>query len=368
VLYELITGYQPHVAKNLVELLELKRGAVIVPPSQRRPEGGIPRALDLLLAEMLSADPAKRPQSAAALCERLEAVLAAKPVVTPVVPTPSKVRRALAHSLVAGMSVLVLGVGGAALAKTPAGEKAQASIKSAYQHVVKLRADALAHRAPPAPAPRAVVAVGSAPEAIAEAAEPVAAPAAPPVPLEANAAALDLDKDDEGEVDEQDAPAAAPPSNVASADQVDLTNEPEVEVKGVAQNDSVSQSEPAALADSGVISQTDALWEKGAKLRALALLKRASKKTPNDASVQKALVARAEQMAEWGEAVKAARRWASLDPSSEARLSLARLERATGHKERALALIDGVIKEEPSSPDAKTLLAEIRGQKLALSQ
>jgi thioredoxin-like negative regulator of GroEL len=73
-------------------------------------------------------------------------------------------------------------------------------------------------------------------------------------------------------------------------------------------------------------------------------------------------------MAEWGEAVKAARRWALLDPSSDARLSLARLERATGHKERALALIQGVIKDDPTSPDAKTLLGEMRGQKLALSQ
>jgi hypothetical protein len=71
---------------------------------------------------------------------------------------------------------------------------------------------------------------------------------------------------------------------------------------------------------------------------------------------------------EWGEAVKAARRWALLDPTAEARLALARLERATGHKARALALVQGVIKEDPSSPDAKTLLGELRGQKLALAQ
>jgi eukaryotic-like serine/threonine-protein kinase len=366
VLYELITGYQPHVAKNLVELLELKRRAPVVPASQRRPEGGIPRALDELLGEMLSADPSRRPESAAELCERLQAVLVTKPVASAGAAV-SKARRGLARSLVAGMSVLVLGVGGAALAKTPAGEKARASLESAYEHVVKLRADALAHRAPPAPAPREVVAVGSAPaEAAADTAEPVAQPAAPPVPAEPSVTSQ-VESDDEGEVEEQEAPAA-PPAPVATVEPLDLTNEPEVEVKGVAQNDPVSQGEPAALADASVIAQSEALWDKGAKLRALALLKRASRKTPNDASVQKALVARAEQMAEWGEAVKAARRWVSLDPSSEARLSLARLERATGHKERALALIDGVIKDEPSSPDAKTLLAEMRGQKLALSQ
>jgi thioredoxin-like negative regulator of GroEL len=117
-----------------------------------------------------------------------------------------------------------------------------------------------------------------------------------------------------------------------------------------------------------VIAKADALWDKGRKLRALALLKRAAKSTPNDASIQKALVGRAEQAGEWGEAVKAARRWALLDGGSEARLSLARLERATGHKERALALVEGVIKDDPSSPDAQTLRGEMRGQKLALSQ
>jgi predicted Zn-dependent protease len=195
-----------------------------------------------------------------------------------------------------------------------------------------------------------------------DAADPVAVPAAPPEPAAPSVAvAAPPSSDDEGEVDAKDAPAAEPPA-VASASAIDLTDEQEVEVKGA------PVETDAPIADASVLGQADALWEKGAKLRALALLKRASKKTPNDASVQKALVARAEQMAEWGEAVKAARRWALLDPSSEARLSLARLERATGHKERALALIDGVIRDEPASPDAKTLLAEMRGQKLALSQ
>jgi tetratricopeptide (TPR) repeat protein len=123
-----------------------------------------------------------------------------------------------------------------------------------------------------------------------------------------------------------------------------------------------------AISDNPLLAKADDLWERGAKIRALGVLRRAAKKAPNDAAVHKSLAARAEETGAWGEAVKAARRWALLDPSSEARLSLARLERATGHKERALALIEGVIKDDPSSPDAKTLLGEMRGQKLALSQ
>lgn len=260
--------------------------------------------------------------------------------------------------MVAGMSVLVLGIGGAAVAKTPVGEKASASVKAAYAHVVKLRADALQHRAPPAPAARQVVAVGTEPS------EPVAAPAAPPVPAEpavvANLAVNDAS--DEGEVDAKDAPASEDATDTAVATaEVDLSEEQEVEVKG-------APAEAAPANENAVLAKIDALWEKGAKIKALALLKRAAKKTPNDAAVYKALAGRAEQMASWGDAVKAARRWALLDPSSEARLSLARLERATGHKERAVALIEGVLKDDPASPDAKTLLGEMRGQKLALSQ
>ncbi|HYP87323.1 MAG TPA: serine/threonine-protein kinase, partial [Polyangiaceae bacterium] len=305
VLYELVTGYQPYVGHSLVQLLDLKRRFAVVPPSQRRPEGGMPKAFDQLVGRMLNADPSQRPQTADELCIDLERLLVEKSVTS--APLASKPRRGLAHGLVAGMSVLVLGIGGAALAKTPAGEKAGTSLKAAYAHVVKLRADALAHRAPPAPAPRDVT-VGSAPAAVAEA-EPVAAPAAPPVPAPIEVASADGGSDDDGEVEAKDAPSGE--ATVATTTQIDL-DEPEVEVKGVAAN-----SEMVAGADSGVIAQADAQWEKGAKLRALALLKRAAKRTPNDAGVQKSLVARAEQMAEWGEAVKAARRWASLDPSSE---------------------------------------------------
>jgi hypothetical protein len=298
---------------------------------------------------MLSADPEKRPQSAAALCETLER-LGKEPLLTPGAPPPR--RRSLALGLVTGMSVLVLGIGGAAVAKTPVGEKATVSLKAAYDKVVKLRADALAHRAPPAPAKRESVAVGSEPA-------PVAEPAAPPAPLEVAAAAAPSETDDDGEVDADAAPAAVAEAPSAGPD---LTQDQEVEVKGAAvESDAAASANPA-------LAKADELWEKGAKIRALGVLRRAARKSPSDAAVHQALAGRAEETGAWGEAVKAARRWAELEKSSEARLSLARLERATGHKERALALIEGVIKDDPASPDAKTLLGEMRGQKLALSQ
>src|SRR6185503_2004496 len=110
VLYELVTGYQPHVAKNLVELLDVKRRVTPLAPSERRPEAGIPKALDALIAQTLSVDPSKRPQTAAVLCNALEGILSAKPAAKR---APAPRRRGLANTLVAGMSVLVLGIGGA---------------------------------------------------------------------------------------------------------------------------------------------------------------------------------------------------------------------------------------------------------------
>jgi eukaryotic-like serine/threonine-protein kinase len=352
VIYELITGYQPHVGANLVELLDMKRRLGVVPASERRPDAGIPKALDALLGKMLSADPEKRPQTALELCDALERLAKAPSLVAASIQPR---RRSLALGLVTGMSVLVLGIGGAAVAKTPTGEKATASLLGVYQKVVKLRADALAHRAPPAPVAREVVAIGNEPA-------PVAQPAAPPAPLEpaveANAAA----SDDDGEVEAEDAPSLA----AAAIAGPDLSQDQEVEVKAAVEAIDADASD--ASAENPMLARAEDLWERGAKIRALGVLRRAARKTPNDAAVHKALAARAEETGAWGEAVKAARRWALLESSSEARLALARLERATGHRERAVALIEGVIKDDPSSPDAKTLLGEMRGQKLALSQ
>jgi eukaryotic-like serine/threonine-protein kinase len=353
VLYELVTGYQPYVAATLVELLDLKRRVTALPASERRPEAGIPKSLDELLGSMLSVDPDKRPQSATELCAALERI--GREAVGAAGELPR--RRGLAMSLVAGMSVLVLGIGGAAVSKTHLFDDAGASLKGAYEKVVRLRADALAHRAPPAPEARKVVSIGSEP------AEPVAMPAAPPVPAEPAAPLAASELDDDGEVTDEEAPAAVA---AAPAPAVDLSEDQEVEVGAAAPTASAAEKDVSG--DHPMLAKVDALWNDGAKIRALGMLRRAAKKAPNDAALHKALAIRAEQTAAWGEAVKAARRWALLDPTSEARLALARLERATGHKERALALIQGVIKEDPTSPDAKTLLDEMRGQKVALSQ
>jgi hypothetical protein len=62
-------------------------------------------------------------------------------------------------------------------------------------------------------------------------------------------------------------------------------------------------------------------------------------------------------------------RWVESDPSPEARLSLARLERATGNAARALALLGELARENPKSEEVQKLLRALSAdQKLALNR
>jgi hypothetical protein len=61
----------------------------------------------------------------------------------------------------------------------------------------------------------------------------------------------------------------------------------------------------------------------------------------------------------WGEAQRTARRRAGLDSSSEARLELARVERAMGNRERALELVKEILKEPTAPAEAKALFAAL---------
>ena len=77
----------------------------------------------------------------------------------------------------------------------------------------------------------------------------------------------------------------------------------------------------------------------------------------------------AQESKAWGEARRAAARWVEVDPSTEARLSLARLERATGNTARAFAILTQLEREDPKSEEVRRLLALLPAdQKLALNR
>ena len=103
--------------------------------------------------------------------------------------------------------------------------------------------------------------------------------------------------------------------------------------------------------------------------RAVNLLRRAAKKSPSDAKVLQELASAAEQDHAWGEAVHVARRLVAVDPSVESKLELARLERKTGHRARALELVKSVVKDSPDSPEARAMLSQLGGvERVALQK
>jgi serine/threonine-protein kinase len=71
--YEMLTGVVPFTAPNTLALLVKQMHEAPVPPSVRRPEAGIPPALEALALRCLEKDPEKRYQTAGEVAAALEA-------------------------------------------------------------------------------------------------------------------------------------------------------------------------------------------------------------------------------------------------------------------------------------------------------
>jgi len=89
-LYEMVTARLPHEAPTVLALLSKHLLEHPVPPSQRRPELGLPIGLDLLILGAMAKDPAARPPSMEAFGEHIAALLAVQP------PDPRSAQRSAA--------------------------------------------------------------------------------------------------------------------------------------------------------------------------------------------------------------------------------------------------------------------------------
>ncbi|CAN5922757.1 hypothetical protein BH11MYX3_BH11MYX3_35990 [soil metagenome] len=78
-LYEMVTGRLPFEAPTVMALLSKHLTETIVPPSQRRPDLGIPPAIDALITHAMAKDPAARPAMMEQFGEELNALLAMFP-------------------------------------------------------------------------------------------------------------------------------------------------------------------------------------------------------------------------------------------------------------------------------------------------
>jgi hypothetical protein len=130
-----------------------------------------------------------------------------------------------------------------------------------------------------------------------------------------------------------------------------------------------AEASPRDPAVEKVLAEITGLREKGRMLKALHVVRGAVKSFPKEPALLQELARAAQESKAWGEARRAAVQWVAAEPSSEARLTLARLERATGNTEKGLAIARAVAKDDPSSEEARRLVqAWAQDQRVALNR
>ncbi|MEO6603570.1 MAG: protein kinase [Polyangiaceae bacterium] len=344
VLFELLSGRLPHEAESPVLLLDAKFR--MEPESLRTlaPERGIPKMLDAAVSRALSTEPEHRYESAAELREALEAALREPE-------GPSLRRKLVTRGLASAVALAVIGVIGVGAARPEVRERAAVALAPMLEkvHALQARAAERLHGAHPvAPAPTQVATLEqSEPASVTVVASPQTALPAPAseAPIAANSAT-----NDDGEV-EDDSPGS------------DTVAPEKAEANGAVGTTAV------ASAGADAIAEAHKFAAQGNKLKALNLLRQAAKKFPKDGKVLAELATAAEQDRAWGEAVRVARRLVEVEPSAESKLELARLERKTGHRSRALELVRGVLKDSPDSPEAQAMLSQLGGtERVALQK
>jgi serine/threonine-protein kinase len=323
VLYELLTGVLPHQASSAVALIERKLAGPPAAASSMAPDQGIPRSLDRALAKALAKAPEHRFESVAGLRAALELLIDDR--------ARSRTRRRRAGlAMIGALTFAAVGVLGAR-ASEALPDRLVAAVEVGRELVGQALGVGLLEARPAASPPKA-------PQLVA----PLSV--SPPAPTpEAPAAA---------------APAAVPPSIPTFAEDSEVESE---RANGTEPAPPVpAEAAPTPAADgpaAKALAEFEELRNNGRPLKALHVIRNAAKEFPADPAVLRAYVKAAEGSKAWGEARRAAARWVKLEATSEARLSLARLERATGNTQKALVLVESVLKDEPGSEEARRLNA-----------
>ena len=63
----------------------------------------------------------------------------------------------------------------------------------------------------------------------------------------------------------------------------------------------------------------------------------------------------------WGEAHRVAERWVKVDQSIEARLHLARMQRAVGKRDAAIKTLSRLLEQNPNCEEARGMLKSYQG-------
>ncbi|MCB9588425.1 MAG: protein kinase [Polyangiaceae bacterium] len=382
VLYQLASGRLPHVASTTVALLDKKlRGQ---PESLRRraPTRGFPAMFDKTVQKSLATEPEQRYQSADQLREALEDALQ-EPV------KRQRRRRTIATGILAALGIAVAG-GAIAGAQNPE-MRARAMAMIGKKAPAEETPTATLEEAPLAEANAAEGAGDDQGEEVAAADEegsemgdqedgdPTADDSAETETASADGKASDEEADTKDAKDEGGEAVAKADEDAVEADSpAEKSDDATAQLKGdadpVATPTAVAAA-PAAMKASELskdaavneqISQAQAMMNAGQRIKGFNMLRKLGKNNRKNTDVLKAWSEAAANMKAWGEAHRVARQWAEVDDSAEARIHLARMQRAVGKRDAAIKTLAELLKDKPDSTEAKQLL-QMYGGKQAIA-
>ena len=303
VLYELVTGRLPHSGPNAIALIDNKMRLSVEAPSKRVPERKLPRAVDRAILKALALAAPDRFQDVRQMRAALEAALASTE-------RGRARRRAVALGLFATSLFCVAGVGAYQARLPEARARAAAAVAPIMARVgVTLSASSsekpAAAIAPPQEATPVAVLYES-PKPVVEGAQKTSSASAPAEPTA------------------QATPAA-------------------------------TESLPEAARDA--LTAAAAQLQAGKDVPALSSYRRLATRYPEEPEVLEGWSRAAVATKGWGEALRAAIRWAAVDETPDAQLHLARVQRAVGQRYGAIETLNRIVERHPDNGEARELLA-----------
>jgi hypothetical protein len=308
--------------------------------------------VDQTIQQALESDPNKRFQSAAEMREALQAALR----------EPEMLRRRRRRIAFAALGVLTLALGGAiatGASRPDVRARASAMAKPVLDRIQGNKpaagAEAVAALAPASEAPEGAIPEPAAPTSAGDpdeqAADPAAAEGSDETPPAETAQAGEPEADEES--DEQ-----------PGADSSDKAEEPDPEAAAASASASDTASKPADDLDEKLAEAADVM-KNGRKVKGFNEIRRIGRKHMKDPRALKAWSEAAVLMRGWGEAHRVAERWVKVDKSIEARIHLARMQRAVGKRDAAIKTLSLLLEQNPTSEEARGMLKMYQGTAVA---
>jgi Flp pilus assembly protein TadD len=125
---------------------------------------------------------------------------------------------------------------------------------------------------------------------------------------------------------------------------------------------------PAKAADpelDNALAQAESLTGQN-DLRALEAFRRLGRRYPREPRVLEGWSTIAASTKWWGESLRAAERWAAVDPSAPAQIHLARTQKRLGQVDKAIATLKTLLAKNPRDREATNLLSLYGGNPIAL--